>query len=86
MKCFSRYFCKLKEIGVLRLIFPDYVISCEYVAIRKQRKQIELENSLLNQEINSNGKLEEDEAIMLFIIAKLKETTFEFPQNSVGII
>ena len=85
MKCFSTYFCKLKEIGVLRLIFPDYVISCEYVAI-DIRKQIELENSVLNQEINSNGKLEEDEAIMLFIIAKLKETTFEFPQNSVGII
>ena len=24
------YFCKLKEIGVLRPIFPNYVISCDY--------------------------------------------------------
>ena len=28
--CFSTYFCKLKKIGVLRTIFPGYVISCEY--------------------------------------------------------
>ena len=26
----SAYFRKLKEIGVLRPIFPDYVISCDY--------------------------------------------------------
>ena len=26
----STYFRKLKEIGVLRPIFPDYVISCDY--------------------------------------------------------
>ena len=31
---FSTYFCKLKEIGALRPIFPDYVISCDY-AINK---------------------------------------------------
>ena len=30
LQCFSTYFCKLKEIGVLRPIFPDYVISCDY--------------------------------------------------------
>ena len=30
LQCFSTYFCKLKEIGVLRSIFPDYVISCDY--------------------------------------------------------
>ena len=30
LQCFSTYFCKLKEIGVLRPIFPDNVISCEY--------------------------------------------------------
>ena len=27
---FSTYFRRLKEIGVLRPIFPDYVISCDY--------------------------------------------------------
>ena len=49
-------------------------------------KQIEFENSVLNQEINFNGKLEDDEATMLFIIEKLEETTSEFSKNSVSII
>ena len=31
LQCFSTYFRKLKEIGVLRPIFPDYVISCDYI-------------------------------------------------------
>ena len=31
LQCFSTYFRKLKEIEVLRPIFPDYVISCNYV-------------------------------------------------------
>ena len=30
LQCFSKYFRKLKEIGVLRPIFPDYVLSCYY--------------------------------------------------------
>ena len=30
LQCFSTYFRKLKEIGVLRPIFPDYVIFCDY--------------------------------------------------------
>ena len=30
LQFFSTYFCKLKEIRVLRPIFPDYVISCDY--------------------------------------------------------
>ena len=30
LQCFSTYFGKLKEIGVLRPMFPDYVISCDY--------------------------------------------------------
>ena len=33
LQCFSTYFRKLKEIGVLRPIFPDYVISCDYVPL-----------------------------------------------------
>ena len=34
LQCFSTYFCKLKEIGVIQPIFPDYVISCYYDAIQ----------------------------------------------------
>ena len=30
LQCFSTYFRKLKEMGVLRPIFPDHVISCDY--------------------------------------------------------
>ena len=30
LQCFSTYFHKLKEIGVLLPIFPDYVISRDY--------------------------------------------------------
>ena len=30
LQCFSTYFRKLKEIGVLRSIFPDCVIFCDY--------------------------------------------------------
>ena len=29
LQCFSTYFRKLKEIGVLRPIFPDYDFSCD---------------------------------------------------------
>ena len=50
------------------------------------RKQIELDNPDLRQKINFIGKLEGDEATMLFIVEKSEETTFEFLQNSVSII
>ena len=30
LQCFSTYFRKSKEIGVLRPIFPEYVTSCDY--------------------------------------------------------
>ena len=33
LQCFSTQFRKLKEIGVLRPVFPDYVISCDYGCI-----------------------------------------------------
>ena len=33
LQCFSTYFCKLKEMRVLRHIFPEYVISCDYVSM-----------------------------------------------------
>ena len=50
------------------------------------KKQIELENPDLRQQINFIGKLEDDKATMFFIIEKSEKTTFEFLQNSVSII
>ena len=35
LQCFSTYFRKLKEIGVLRPVFPDYGFSCDYVMYQK---------------------------------------------------
>ena len=49
-------------------------------------KQTELENPNLRQQINFIGKLEDDKAIMFFIIEKSEETIFEFLQSSVSII
>ena len=49
-------------------------------------KQIELENLDLRQQINFIGKFEDDKATIFFIFEKSEETTFEFLQNSVGII
>ena len=49
-------------------------------------KQIELENPDLRQQVNFIGKLQDDKAILFFIIEKSEETTFEFSQNSVSII
>ena len=48
-------------------------------------KQIELENSDLEQ-INFTGSLEENNATMLFIIEKKEKTTFDFSQNSVAVV
>ena len=48
-------------------------------------KQIELENLGLKQQINFIGRLEENNATMLFIIEKKEETTFDFSQNFVTI-
>ena len=51
------------------------------------RKQIELENPGLKQQINFIGKLEEEiRATMFSIIQKSKETAFNFSQKSVSII
>ena len=49
-------------------------------------KQIELENPDLKQQINFIGRLEENNATMLFIIQKKQETTFDFSQNSVAVV
>ena len=49
-------------------------------------KQIELEKPDLKQQIDFIGKPEDDEAKMLFIYEKSKETASEFFQNSEKII
>ena len=49
-------------------------------------KQVELENPDLKQQINSFGRLEEDNGeTRFFIIEKSEETTINFSQNSVCI-
>ena len=40
LQCFSTYSRKLKEIRVLRPIFPDYVISCDYVLSNKLTRKL----------------------------------------------
>ena len=69
--------------------FLDYgYVSNNYKLISIDlRKQIELENPYLKQQINFISKLDEDDgATVFFIIEKLEETTFNFLQNSVSII
>ena len=50
------------------------------------RKQIEIENPDLEQQISFIRKLEDDRATMFFITEKPEETNFEFSQNSVSVI
>ena len=51
------------------------------------RKQIELENKDIKQQINFIGNLERDNgAVMFFIIAKGEETIIEFLQNYASIV
>ena len=49
-------------------------------------KQIELENPDLKEQINFIGRLEENNATMIFIIEKKEETTFDFSQHSVTVV
>ena len=49
-------------------------------------KQTELENPDLKQQTNFIGRLEENNATMLFIIEKKEETTFDFSQNSLVVV
>ena len=51
------------------------------------RKQIELEDLDLKQQINFIGKLERnEEATMFFIIKKSEKITFEFSRNPATIV
>ena len=50
------------------------------------RRQTELENPDLKEQINFIGKLKEDKVKMFFTVEKTEETTFNFSQNAVDII
>ena len=51
------------------------------------RKQIELENKDIKQQINFIGNLDRDDgAVMFFIIEKSEETILEFSQNYASIV
>ena len=58
----------------------------ELIAIDLSR-EIELENPDLKQQLSFIGRFDRDNrATMFFIIEKSKETSFNFSQNSVGIV
>ena len=70
-----------------------HLLDCKYHSTHYKRiardssKQIELENPDLKQKIKFTGRLErKDGATTFYIIGKSKETTFDFPQNSVTVI
>ena len=67
------------------LDYDNFLNHCELI-VTDLRKQIELEKPDLKRQINFIGKPEDDEATMLFIYEKSKETAFEFFQNSENII
>ena len=50
------------------------------------RKQIEIESHDLKQKNNFIGRLDEDNATMVFIIEKRVKTTFEFSQSVVTVV
>ena len=50
------------------------------------RKQIELGNVDLKQQIHFIGRLEENNVTMFFIIEKREKTIFDFSQNSVTVV
>ena len=56
LQCFSTYFHKLKEIRVVRPIFPDYVISCDYDLKVTSVAHIEdLERHFLEEDLCNNN-------------------------------
>ena len=68
------------------LLDYEYFIDHYQVIAIDSSKQIELENPDLKQQINFIGRLEENNAVMFFIIEKKEETTFDFSHNSVVVV
>ena len=68
------------------LLDYEYFSNCYKLMAIDLRKQIELENLDLKQQVNFIGRLERNEgATMFFIIKKSEETTFEFTQNAATV-
>ena len=82
---------KIRNINKNNDYTTDNLLDCKYFSKHYKliaidlRKQIELENPDLRQQINFIDKPEDDKATIFFTIEKLEETTFEFSQNSVSI-
>ena len=69
------------------LLYYEYFSKHYKLIAIDLRKQIELENSDLKQQINFIGRLTKDKvATMFFIIEKSEETTFEFLQNAATFV
>ena len=69
------------------LLYYEYFSKHYKLIAIDLRKQIELENSDLKQQINFIGRLTKDKvATMFFIIEKSEETTFEFLQNTEKVV
>ena len=65
----------------------DYFSNHYKVIAIDLRKQSELENSDLKQQINFIGRLDENNGTTMFVInEKSEETTFEFSQNAVSVV
>ena len=74
LQCFSTHFRKLKEIGVLRPIFPDYVFSCDYA----YRKHLILLNMIFfYQSLNLNMVCLVLLMNGLNLISQIKNNTFQ---------
>ena len=68
------------------LLDYEYFKDCYQLTAIDLSKQTELENPDLKQQINFIGRLEENNATMLFVIEKKEETTFDFSQSSVVVV
>ena len=69
------------------LLYYEYFSKHYKLIAIDLRKQIELENSDLKQQINFIGRLTKDKgATMFFIIEKSEETPFEFLQNTETVV
>ena len=69
------------------LLYYEYFSKHYKLIAIDLRKQIELENSDLKQQINFIGRLTRNEGEpMFFIIEKLEEKTFEFSQNAATVV
>ena len=72
-----------------QVIYIDYEYFSKHwkLIATDLRKQTELENSDLKQQINFIGRLTKHKGeTMFFIIEKSEETTFEFLQNAATVV